>query len=76
MLWLGLQLASLSSLHGKESKIFFFPSLTLSFLNVDTFLMLFLGQEVSKEHKNTQIPYLKDYEGSHIFSLALSPALQ
>lgn len=52
MLWLGLQLASVSTLHGKESEInniFFYPSLTLSFLNVDTVLMLFLGQEVSKK---------------------------
>lgn len=43
----------------EENPRFLFPSLTLSFLNVDAFLMSLLGQEVSKNQKMLQIPCLK-----------------
>lgn len=50
MFWLGLSFHLFpASMEKNPRLLFFYPSLTLSFLNVDTFLMLFLGQEVSKK---------------------------
>lgn len=53
MLWLAPQLASVSSLHRKNLRFLLFLSLIHYFLKVDTFLMPFLGWEVSKEREST-----------------------